>query len=50
VKAVKRSCLDFSTQTYPLSPLPGFYGFSLYEEGVLLTENDFYDDAPDWHP
>lgn len=42
--------VDFASQQHPLSPPGRSYAYSFVEEGRLITDNEFYDDHPDWAP
>lgn len=42
--------VDFASQQHPLSPPGRSYAYSFVEEGRLITDNEFYDDYPDWTP
>ncbi|MCB8954089.1 MAG: PD40 domain-containing protein [Ardenticatenales bacterium] len=42
--------VDFASQQHPPSPPGSSYAYSFVEEGRLITENEFYDDHPEWAP
>lgn len=42
--------VDFASQQHPPSPPGSSYTYSFFEEGRLITDNEFYDAHPNWAP
>ncbi len=42
--------VDFASQPHPPSPPGSSYTYSFVEESRLITDNEFYDDHPNWAP